>query len=39
MARVRAKLDELAEHPDLKTLLQAKGGFFRPRGTAKQRQP
>lgn len=43
IARVRAKLDELAEHPDFKTLLQSKSGFFQPgagpRGTAKQRQP
>ena len=36
---LRDKLGELAGHPDLKTLLAGKGGFFRPRGTAKQRQP
>lgn len=41
--RLRAKLDELAQHPDFRMLLEGKGGFFQPgagfRGTAKQRQP
>jgi ParB family chromosome partitioning protein len=41
--RLRSKLEELAQQPDLRMLLEGKGGFFRPpsgpRGGVKQRQP
>ena len=41
--RLAAKLEELARQPDLRVLLEGKGGFFRsaagPPGKIKQRQP